>query len=64
MGIPWETALAGVLASGLIFIVLTLTGIREKVIDAIPNNLKLAVGAGIGLFICIHRLEKRWNYSG
>lgn len=50
-GIPWETALAGVLASGLIFIVLTLTGLREKVINLIPPNLKLAVGAGIGLFI-------------
>ncbi|MCT2536780.1 NCS2 family permease [Aquibacillus koreensis] len=49
--IPWETALAGVLVSGLIFIVLTLTGVREKVINAIPANLKLAVGAGIGLFI-------------
>ncbi|MFD1038902.1 NCS2 family permease [Virgibacillus byunsanensis] len=50
-GIPWETALAGVLASGLIFIVLTLTGLRQKIINAIPANLKLAVGAGIGLFI-------------
>src|SRR5690625_2365185 len=50
-GIPWETALAGVFASGLIFIVLTLTGIREKIINVIPPNLKLAVGAGIGLFI-------------
>ncbi|WP_164670175.1 NCS2 family permease [Virgibacillus doumboii] len=50
-GIPWETALAGVLASGLIFIVLTLTGLREKVINAIPGNLKLAVGAGIGVYI-------------
>lgn len=50
-GIPWETALSGVLASGLIFIVLTLTGLREKVINLIPGNLKLAVGAGIGLFI-------------
>ena len=50
-GIPWETALAGVLASGLIFIVLTVTGLRQKIIDAIPGNLKLAVGAGIGLFI-------------
>lgn len=50
-GIPWETALAGVLASGLIFMVLTLTGVREKVINAIPNNLKLAVGAGIGVYI-------------
>ncbi|MRH44899.1 NCS2 family permease [Aquibacillus halophilus] len=51
MGIPWETALAGVLVSGLIFIVLTLSGVREKIINAIPSNLKLAVGAGIGLFI-------------
>lgn len=50
-GIPWETALAGVLASGLIFMVLTITGFREKIINAIPANLKLAVGAGIGLFI-------------
>lgn len=50
-GIPWETALAGVFASGLIFIVLTLTGLREKIINVIPPNLKLAVGAGIGLFI-------------
>lgn len=50
-GIPWETALAGVLASGLIFIVLTVTGLRTMIIDAIPGNLKLAVGAGIGLFI-------------
>lgn len=49
--IPWETALAGVLASGVIFIFLTLSGLREKIINAIPANLKLAVGAGIGLFI-------------
>ncbi|GGM29231.1 guanine permease [Paraliobacillus quinghaiensis] len=50
-GIPWETALSGVLVSGLIFIVLTISGLREKVINAIPKSLKLAVGAGIGLFI-------------
>src|SRR5699024_7879218 len=50
-GIPWETALAGVLASGLIFVVVTLTGLREKIINAIPANLNMAVGAGIGLFI-------------
>src|SRR5690625_3476257 len=37
-GIPWETALAGVLASGIIFIFLTLSGLREKVINAIPAN--------------------------
>ncbi|WP_070121724.1 NCS2 family permease [Bacillus marinisedimentorum] len=51
MGVPWQTALTGVLVSGLIFIVLTLTGLREKVINAIPAELKHAVGAGIGLFI-------------
>lgn len=51
MGIPWQTALSGVLVSGLIFIVLTLTGIRETIINAIPAELKYAVGAGIGLFI-------------
>lgn len=50
-GIPWETALSGVLASGIIFIILTLTGLREKIINMIPSNLKLAVGAGIGFFI-------------
>ncbi|MEQ6375564.1 NCS2 family permease [Bacillaceae bacterium S4-13-58] len=57
MGIPWETALAGVLASGLIFVVLTLTGIRETIINAIPSNLKYAVGAGIGLFIAFIGLK-------
>jgi AGZA family xanthine/uracil permease-like MFS transporter len=51
MGIPWQTALAGVLVSGIIFIFLTLFGIREKIINAIPAELKYAVGAGIGLFI-------------
>ncbi|MFD1334718.1 NCS2 family permease [Oceanobacillus iheyensis] len=56
-GIPWETALAGVLASGIIFIILTLSGLREKVINAIPASLKLAVGAGIGLFIAFIGLQ-------
>ncbi|HLR65000.1 MAG TPA: NCS2 family permease [Pseudogracilibacillus sp.] len=50
-GIPWETALSGVLVSGLIFMVLTISGLREKIINIIPVNLKLAVGAGIGFFI-------------
>ncbi|HHW37085.1 MAG TPA: NCS2 family permease [Bacillales bacterium] len=51
MGVPWETALAGVFVSGLIFIILSVSGIREKIINIIPNELKLAIGAGIGLFI-------------
>lgn len=51
MGVPWQTALAGVFVSGVIFILLTLSGIRETIINAIPAELKYAVGAGIGLFI-------------
>lgn len=50
-GIPWQTALTGVLFSGLIFIILSLSGLREAIINAIPAQLKYAVGAGIGLFI-------------
>src|SRR5690625_2599614 len=50
-GIPWETALAGVLVSGIIFIFFTLSGLREKIINLIPANLKMAVGSGIGFFI-------------
>ncbi|MBE3596870.1 MAG: NCS2 family permease [Hydrogenibacillus sp.] len=53
MGIPWQTALAGVFASGLIFFLLTVTKIRETIINAIPQSLKMAVGAGIGLFIAL-----------
>ncbi len=51
MGIPWQHALGGVLISGVIFIILSLTGLREMVINAIPAELKYAVSAGIGLFI-------------
>lgn len=56
-GIPWEIGLAGALISGLIFMVLTLTGLREKIINAIPGNLKMAVGAGIGLYIAFIGLQ-------
>ncbi|MDN7242599.1 NCS2 family permease [Planococcus sp. N028] len=56
-GIPWQTALTGVLFSGLIFIVLSLSGFRETIINAIPMDLKLAVGAGIGLYITFIGLQ-------
>jgi AGZA family xanthine/uracil permease-like MFS transporter len=49
--IPWQHALAAVFLSGVFFFLLTLTGLREKIINAIPVQLKHAVGAGIGLFI-------------
>jgi len=51
MGIEWQTALAGTFVSGLIFMALTISRLRERVINAIPNELKHAVAAGIGLFI-------------
>lgn len=57
MGIPWQTALAGVLVSGIIFFVLTITRLRETIINAIPLQLKLAAGAGIGLFIAFIGLK-------
>lgn len=56
-GIPWQTALTGVLFSGLIFIILSLSGLREMIINAIPAQLKYAVGAGIGLFITFLGLQ-------
>ncbi|MCC3762522.1 NCS2 family permease [Glycomyces sp. TRM65418] len=51
MGIPWETALTGTLVSGVLFFLLAVTGVRETIINAIPSQMKLATGAGIGLFI-------------
>ncbi len=55
--IPWQVALTGVLFSGIIFIILSLSGIRETIINAIPSELKYAVGAGIGLFITFIGLQ-------
>ncbi|MGE7667370.1 NCS2 family permease [Ureibacillus composti] len=55
--IPWQTGLTGVLFSGIIFIILSLTGVRETVINAIPVQLKHAVSAGIGLFITFVGLQ-------
>ncbi len=50
-GLSWQTALGVVFVSGLLFLVLTVVGIREKVVKAIPVELRLATAAGIGLFI-------------
>ena len=57
MGIPWQTALTGVLFSGLIFILITVVGLREYIINAIPMELKMAVSAGIGFFITFVGLQ-------
>lgn len=56
-GMPWETALAATFISGLLFLVLAVTGVRGAIITAIPHQLKLAVAAGIGLFIAFIGLK-------
>ena len=57
MGYNWETALTAVFIEGLIFIVLSLTNVREAIFNAIPMNLKAAVSVGIGLFIAFIGLQ-------
>ena len=51
MGVPWQTALGAVFLSGIIFLALTFTGIRQRLVAAIPHQLHAAVGGGIGLYI-------------
>lgn len=53
MGYPWQTALGAVFISGVLFIVLTLVRIRQWIVSAIPNSMKLATAGGIGLFIAL-----------
>ena len=53
MGCSWQLALTAVLIEGIIFIVLSVFGIREKIINAIPAGMKKAVAVGIGLFIAL-----------
>ena len=54
---PWEVALGAVFVSGLLFLLLSLTGLREWVINSIPKSLKLGIGAGIGMFLAIIGLK-------
>ncbi len=51
MGVPWQTALGAVFLSGVIFLLLTFGGIRQRLVAAIPYQLHAAVAGGIGLFI-------------
>lgn len=57
MGYTWEMALAAVFVEGIIFILLSLTNVREAIFNAIPINLKHAVSVGIGLFIAFIGLQ-------
>lgn len=57
MGYSWQTALTAVFVEGLVFIVLSVTNVREAIFNAIPMNLKSAVSVGIGLFIAFIGLQ-------
>ena len=57
MGYSWQIALAAVFVEGLVFIVLSVTNVREAIFNAIPLNLKSAVSVGIGLFIAFIGLQ-------
>jgi AGZA family xanthine/uracil permease-like MFS transporter len=56
-GQPWSEALGMVLVNGVIFLALSVSGVREKIIAAIPNSLKTAITCGIGLFIALLGLK-------
>lgn len=57
MGYSWQFALTAVLLEGIIFIILTITNVREQIVNAIPMSLKYAISAGIGLFIAFIGLQ-------
>jgi len=57
MGVPWETALGAVFLSGLVFLALTATGARQRLILAMPRELYAAVAAGIGVFLALIGLK-------
>ncbi len=57
MGYSWQFALTAVFIEGIIFVLLTVTNLREAIVNAIPTSLKNAIGAGIGLFIAFIGLQ-------
>ena len=57
MGYSWQFALTAVFIEGLIFIILTLTNVREAIVNSIPKNLRHAIGAGIGFYIAFIGLK-------
>jgi AGZA family xanthine/uracil permease-like MFS transporter len=64
MGYSWQVALAAVFVEGIIFIILSLTSVREAIFNAIPYTLKKGVGAGIGLFIAFIGLQGAYLVVG
>ena len=57
MGETWQSALAAVFVSGVLFLLISVTGVRKVIINAIPKQLKIAIAAGIGFFIAFVGLK-------
>lgn len=51
LGVPWQTALGAVFVSGVLFVLLSVLGARQAIVQAIPNSLKFAIAGGIGAFL-------------
>jgi len=58
LGISWQTAFAAVFLEGIIFLILSLLGLRHKIFQAIPKSLAIGISAGIGLFISLIGLKE------
>lgn len=56
-GVPWQSALGLVFANGVMFLLLSLSGLREKIVHSIPYSLKIAITCGVGLFIAFIGLK-------
>lgn len=57
MGFTWQEAAAAVFVSGIVFIICTVTSLRQLIVDALPQNIKVAITSGIGLFIALIGLK-------
>ncbi len=57
MGVPWQSALGLVFINGCLFLLLSVTGVRQRILAAIPYSMKIAISAGIGLFIAFIGVE-------
>ncbi|CUA81647.1 MULTISPECIES: NCS2 family permease [Gulbenkiania] len=57
MGVPWQAALGAVFISGLVFLAVSLFKVREAIVNAIPQSLKFAISAGVGLFLALIALK-------
>ncbi|MCQ4143748.1 NCS2 family permease [Vogesella sp. AC12] len=57
MGVPWQAALGAVFISGIVFLAVSLFKVREAIVNAIPQSLKFAISAGVGLFLAIIALK-------